>query len=93
MKLNLLILLENLLKAVKIIHKTIDIFYQLNFQYDLMSKIMRIIKKYSIPIQHQKLEKNCEITIAIKKSNVKKLTEIFNSIHQLEIKELETKFY
>ena len=36
--------------------KTINIFFQLNFEYDLMSKVLRIIKENSIIIQNQKLE-------------------------------------
>ena len=31
------------LQASEIIEKTIDIFFQLNFQYDMMNKVMRII--------------------------------------------------
>ena len=38
------------------IKKTINIFFQLNFEYDLLSKVLRIIKENSIIIQNQKLE-------------------------------------
>lgn len=81
------------LEAAIIIEKTIDVFCQLNFQYDLMSKVMRIIREHSICIQHQKLETSCEIIIAIRKSNVEKVTKIFSALYQLEMKVLEGSLY
>jgi len=69
--------------------KTIDVFYQLNFQYDLMSKVMRIIKENSISIQDQKLYMDCEIIIAVRKSNAKKIFEIFKAFYKVEIQALD----
>ena len=69
--------------------KTIDIFYQLNFQYDLMSKVMRIFKENSIIIKHQKFEIDCEMIIAVRKSNAKKVFEIFKAFYKVEIQVLD----
>jgi len=69
--------------------KTIDIFFQLNFEYDLMSKVLRIIKENSILIQEQKLEMNCELIIAVRKSNVNKIFKIFEAFYKVQIKSLE----
>jgi len=69
--------------------KTIDIFFQLNFEYDLMSKVLRIIKENSILIQEQKLEMNCELIIAVRKSNVNKIFKIFEDFYKVQIKSLE----
>tara|TARA_B100000795_G_C22773638_1_gene429021 strand:+ start:1083 stop:1691 length:609 start_codon:yes stop_codon:yes gene_type:complete len=72
-----------------ILEKTIDILYILNFQYDLMSKVMRILKENSIIIQDQKFEIDCEMIIAVRKSNIKKVFEIFDAFYKVEIKLLE----
>jgi uncharacterized YigZ family protein len=69
--------------------KTIDVFYQLNFQYDLMSKVMRIIKENSISIQDQKLYMDCEVTIAVRKSNSSKIFEIFDTFYKVKINLLD----
>ena len=69
--------------------KTIDIFFQLNFEYYLMSKVLRIIKENSILIQEQKLEMNCELIIAVRKSNANKIFKIFEAFYKVQIKSLE----
>jgi len=69
--------------------RTIDTFYQLNFEYDLMSKVLRIIKENSILIQDQKLEMNCELIIAVIKSNANKIFKIFEAFYKVQIKSLE----
>ena len=63
-----------------IVKKTIDILYQLNFEYDLMSKVMKIIKENSIVIESQKLELDCEIIISVRKSEALKMNQIFENI-------------
>ncbi len=72
-----------------IVKKTIDILYQLNFEYDLMSKVMKIIKENSIVIQSQKLELDCEIIISVRKSEAIKMNQIFENIYKVEIRSLE----
>jgi uncharacterized YigZ family protein len=69
--------------------KTIDIYFQLNFEYNLMSKVLRIIKENSININNQKLELNCELIISVRKSNSNKIFKIFDSLYKVEIKSLE----
>lgn len=69
--------------------KTIDIYFQLNFEYNLMSKVLRIIKENSININDQKLELNCELNISVRKSNSNKIFKIFDSLYKVEIKSLE----
>ena len=66
--------------------KTIDIYFQLNFEYNLMSKVLRIIKENSININNQKLELNCELIISVIKSNSNKIVKIIDSLYKVEIK-------
>ena len=70
--------------------KTVDIFYKLNFQYDLMSKVMRTLKENSIITQHQKFEIDCEMIIAVRKSNAKKVFEIFKALYKVKIQALDS---
>ena len=77
------------LEASEIIEKTIDIHYQLNFNYDLMSKVMRIIKEKNLEIIHQKLELDCEIQFSVRKNDSDSIFKIFDTFYKVEIKRLE----
>ena len=76
------------LESSAIEEKTIDDSFQLNFQYDLMSKVLRILKENSIKITCQKLEMDCEMIIAVRKSHTQKVVKIFETLYKVEIKQL-----
>ena len=76
------------LESSAIEEKTIDESFQLNFQYDLMSKVLRILKENSTTITRQKLEMDCEIIIAVRKSHIQKIVKIFETLYSVEIKKL-----
>ena len=76
------------LESSAIEEKTIDESFQLNFQYDVMSKVMRILKENSITIKRQKLEMDCEMIIAVRKSHTQKIVKIFETLYKVEIKQL-----
>ncbi len=76
------------LESSAIEEKTINDSFQLNFQYDLMSKVLRILKENSITITRQKLEMDCEMIIAVRKSHTQKVVKIFETLYKVEIKQL-----
>ena len=76
------------LEASDIIEKTIDIQYQLNFGYDLMNKVMRVIKERNLKITSQKLAMECQYVIAVRKKEAQRIFAVFNSIYKLIIKEV-----
>ncbi len=77
------------IEASKVIEKTIDEFFELKFGYDLMSKVMKIIKENQLQIVSQKMEQSCEMRIAVRKSEAVKIFQIFDAIYTLEIRQLE----
>ena len=80
---------EITLQASEIIEKTVDVFFQLNFQYDLMNKVMRVVKEKNLNIVSQKLEMDCEYVISIRKKNASMIFEIFDNLYKVNIKKLE----
>ena len=76
------------LEASIIIEKIIDVVYVLNFEYDLMNKVMRVIKENNLKITHQKLELNCKFHVSVRKKEAKNIFEIFDNIFKLSIKKL-----
>jgi uncharacterized YigZ family protein len=77
------------LEASEIIEKTIDIFFELNFQYDVMNKVMRIVKEKNLTIVSQKLELDCKYVISIRKKNAQAIFEVFDNLYKVDIKTLE----
>ncbi|PQJ82343.1 IMPACT family protein [Polaribacter glomeratus] len=78
------------LEASKILEKTIDVHFKLNFEYDLMNAVQRIIKEKNLEITHQKLELACEYVISIRKKDAPSIFEIFENLYKVDIKELES---
>ncbi|WP_445756963.1 hypothetical protein [Polaribacter sp.] len=65
------------LESSEIIYKTIDDFFQISFNYDLMNKVLRIIDVFDMLSISQKLGVNCEYEIAVRKNDAKKVHQIF----------------
>ena len=71
-----------------IIEKTIDIHFQIFFDYKNMNKVMRIIKEKNLEIIRQQMEESCQIEIATRKKNAEVVFDIFNTIFEVEIKKI-----
>ena len=77
------------LQEATIIEKTIDKHFKITFDYKNMNKVMRIIKEKNIDIVNQKMELNCEIEIATRKKNAKPIFDIFSTLFEINIEEIE----
>ena len=76
------------LESSEIIEKTIDIHFQIAFDYKNINKVMRVIKEKNAEIVSQKMEMSCEIEICCRKKNAEMIFDIFNSMFEVEIKRL-----
>lgn len=74
------------LEASKIIRRTINEDFILSFSYPEMNTVMRIIKDENLSIRSQKMELNCELEIAIRKSEVDRIFDIFENTYKVGIK-------
>jgi putative IMPACT (imprinted ancient) family translation regulator len=77
----------------EIIEKTIDIQYQISFDYKNMNKVMRVIKEKKLEIVTQDMEINEDtglpigkIKIKTRKKNADMIFDIFNSLFEIDIK-------
>ena len=77
------------LEAGSIVERTIDLKYQLTFDYALMNKVMRIVKEKKIHLLEQDLGINCVFRIAIRKRDVEAVLDRFKSFYRLELKKIE----
>jgi uncharacterized YigZ family protein len=77
------------LEASEIIEKTIDGHFKLKFGYDVMNKVMRVVKEKNINIINQKLELDCEYVISIRKKEAQTIFDIFDNLYKVDIVELD----
>jgi uncharacterized YigZ family protein len=76
------------LEVSDILAKTINIQYQLNFSYDLMNAVMRIVKEKNIEIIGQKLEMDCQYIISVRKNDADAIFNIFDNLYKVAVKVL-----
>lgn len=77
-----------ILEEADIVEKTIDVFFQLIFEYKDMNKVMRILKEQQLESIHQKMELDCEFLIAVRKKNAAKVEKLFLDLRCLKIKKV-----
>ncbi len=80
------------LEASEIIEKTIDIHFQISFDYKNMNKVMRVIKEKKVDIVSQEMEINEDtnlpigkIVIKTRKKNAEIVFDIFKSLFEIDI--------
>lgn len=73
------------LEKARIIEKTIDVCFELKFDYALMNKVMRIVKERKVSIIHQEMNLNCTMQISVRLNDAKKLRQDIEIIKGIEI--------
>lgn len=78
------------IESSEIIEKIVEVYFKIIFDYDMMSKVLRILKEKNIEKIQQKLELNCEYIIAVRKKESKSILEFFKNLYKVEIEALES---
>lgn len=76
------------LEESQIIEKTIDVTFEVTFDYKNMNKVMRVIKEKNLEIVSQEMNENCKIVIATRKKNAEMIFDIFNNLFEIGIKNI-----
>ena len=83
------------LESCEIIEKTIDIPFQISFDYKNMNKVMRVIKEKKLEIISQEMEINegtnlpiGKIIVKTRKKNAETVFDTFKSLFEIDIKKL-----
>jgi uncharacterized YigZ family protein len=77
-----------ILDEVIIVEKTIDVNFQIIFEYKDMNKVMRIVKENNIEILQHKMGLNCDYIISIRKKHAEKVENLFLDLRCLKIKKI-----
>lgn len=78
------------LESVDVVERTIDLRYQLTFEYALMNKVMRIVKEKNIKVLRQTLDLNCTFHIAVRKKEAAAIVQHFDRLYKVKIEEQKT---
>ena len=78
-----------ILEEAEIVDKTVNVIFQLTFEYIDMNKVMRIIKENELEILDQKMNLNCSFLIEVRKKNAAKIVQLFNDLRCLKIQEIK----
>ena len=76
------------LEESQIIEKTIDVSFEISFDYKNMNKVMRVIKEKNLTIVSQEKNESCKIVIATRKKNAEMIFDIFNNLFEIGIKNI-----
>ncbi|MDT8417657.1 MAG: YigZ family protein [Lutibacter sp.] len=78
-----------ILDAAEIVDKTVNVSFQVTFEYQDMDKVMRIIKENNLEILDQKMNLNCVFLIEVRKKIAAKILQLFNDLRCLKIQEIK----
>ncbi|HER40653.1 MAG TPA: YigZ family protein [Salinimicrobium catena] len=77
------------LEASNIVTRTIDLKFEIAFDYPEMNKVMRVIKENNLNVIDQILELDCKIIISVRKKEAERIYEKFDATYKVKITELE----
>lgn len=77
------------LENCKIIEKTVDRFFQLNFEYAQMSRVMRFIEENRLNLISQKMELDCQLIVSVRKGRTDEVLQKISELHKIRITTLE----
>jgi len=78
------------LANTKIIKKTVNDVYSLEFEYPLMNVVMRLLKDENLKQQNSKFEISCYLEVSIRKNDSQRIKETMDNIHGLKTKHIRT---
>jgi len=81
---------KDAIENAKIINRTVDNVYEIQFGYDIMSDVMNFIKKNELEVLSQVLEENGTIQFRVRQSEADNLIQKFKEIEGLKIELLRT---
>ena len=81
---------QDALQNAKIITKTVDDIFNINFSYLAMNDIMRIIKDLNIDINEQQFDNSCRIKVTIRKSLSDEFISRVEKIESVNVEYLST---
>lgn len=78
------------LNNAKIVEQTVNDFYQITFDYTVMSEVMNFIKQHNLNVIKQVFENSCLIEFNIRQSESEQLIQELENIEVVKVKFMKT---
>jgi len=79
---------EDALNHARIIKKTVESLYQLEFDYTLMNEVMRLLHEFDIKPYEREFKESCTFRIGIRQSAEQQVAERFRSVKGIEFRRI-----
>lgn len=73
------------LQMIPVVQKSIEIVYDVNFDYTTMNDVMMVVKQFNCSIIHQEMQLFCLLKIGIPKSRLEEVLYRFKELHTVTI--------
>jgi len=73
------------LQMIPVVQKSIEIHYDVSFDYTIMNEVMMIVKQFNCTILHQELQLFCLLKIGVPKSRLEEVIYKFKDLHTVTI--------
>lgn len=73
------------LESARIVKRTIDVSFEIRFEYPLMNVAQRIIKERDVTIIEQNLALDCHYVLSIRQKEAQKVMEQFKTVYGIKI--------
>ncbi len=73
------------LQMIPVVQKSIEIVYDVNFDYTTMNEVMMVVKQFNCSIIHQEIQLFCLLKIGIPKSRLEEVLYRFKELHTVTI--------
>lgn len=73
------------LQMIPVIQKSIEIIYDVNFDYTTMNEVMMVVKQFNCSVIHQEMQLFCLLKIGIPKSRLEEVLYRFKELHTVTI--------
>lgn len=73
------------LETAKIEERTIDLIFNVQFEYPLLNKVMRLIKDLEVNILKQEMALDCRFDLSIRQKEAQKVLQAFREVYGLEV--------
>lgn len=75
------------LEASQVVQRTIDVIFELKFEYADMNKVMRLVKERKIKVVNQEMNIQCEFKISVRLNEAENTKSAFENLRCVRIKE------
>ena len=76
---------QYVLEVSDIIEKTIDVIFDISFEYKDLNKVLRIIKDNKVTVISQKMEYDCDFKISVRKNDFDKVKQALKDLRCIRI--------